>query len=121
MEKLLKLVETLIMSITVGLKKIDGLLVEQDYVPCEVELVRKDGRKMNYTILVKNEFVNENKIDIYNEVILKQVLLEYIYNKGNSSIRKQFSDTFNINEIRLLLWYFDYTSNLKQTKYIKCG
>ena len=121
MERLLKVVEMLIMSITVGLRKIDEIVMEKDYVPCEVELVRKDGRKMNYTVLIKNEFINKDKICIYNEAIIKQVLLEYVYNKGNSSISKQFTDTFNINEIRLLLWYFEYTSNLKQTRYIKCG
>ena len=70
MERLLKVVEMLIMSITVGLRKIDGIVMEKDYVSCEVELVRKDGRKMNYTVLIKNEFINKDKICIYNEAII---------------------------------------------------
>lgn len=121
MENIIKMVEMLILSITVSLRKIGTISEEKDYVPCEVELVRVDGRNMKYNVLIKNEFIDNDKVFIYNEAILKQVLLEYVYNKGNTRIRDQFSNTFNINEIKLLLGYFKYTSNLNQLEYIRCG
>lgn len=121
MENILKMVQMMIMSITVSLRKISEVSEEKDYVPYEVELVRMDGRKMKYNVSINNKFIDKDGISIYNEAIIQQVLLEYVYNKGNSGIREQFSKTFNINEIKLLLGYFKHTSSLKQLEYIKCG
>lgn len=124
MENILKIAKLFIFNITVILRQVSGVSEEEDYVPYEVEIVKADGKRMKYNVLVDNIFVDDNNRvrNIENTDFIKQVLLQYIYNKnGNSGIREKFSKTFNIDERKLLLEYFRTTSNLKQIDYIKCG
>lgn len=124
MENILKIAKLFIFNITVILRQVSGVSEEEYYVPYEVEIIKADGKSMKYNVLVDNIFVdNNNRVrNIENTDFIKQVLLQYIYNKnGNSGIREKFPKIFNIEERKLLLEYFRATSNLKQIDYIKCN
>lgn len=118
MENLLKIAKLFIFNITVVLRKTSEISQEINYVPYEVEVIN-NNRSMTYKMLINRLFIREDdtiKI-LTNQDFIHNLLIDYIYKIDDKSFKNKVEETFNINEMKLLLENFKLFSRFK---YIEC-
>lgn len=121
MDKLLTIAKIFLQSIKILFVKISNIDVDynpKEFTAYEVTISNPNNDKsFSCTTLIDNIFVSKKgKVSLYTQYnFLMEIILDYLYKiDDDPTIRDKFANTFNEEEIGLLISYFNHFPSFKK-------
>ena len=121
MDKLLTIAKIFLQSIKILFVKISNIDVDynpKEFTAYEVTISNPNNDKsFSCTTLIDNIFISKKgKVSLYTQYnFLMEIILDYLYKiDDDPTIRDKFANTFNEEEIGLLISYFNHFPSFKK-------